>query len=98
MWCPLPRCWPATTGSRTTRAGLISVSNGQFHDAPNRPRSPYEQRTLVALSPLIQKVATLNPQFSFPSQLRFTNAAPGITGIEFDAGEGGVPRRGLGLT
>ena len=69
-------------------AGLITVSNRQLYDAPNRPYSPYEQRTLVALSPLVSKVATRTPQFAFPSQLLFTNAAPAITALEFDAGEG----------
>ena len=69
-------------------AGLVTVSNGQLHDAPNRPRSPYEQRTLVALSPLASKVATRSPQFSFSGKLLFTNAAPAISMLEFDAGEG----------
>lgn len=69
-------------------AGLVTVGNRQLYDAPNRPRSPYEQRTLVTLSPLASKIATRSPVFSFPTQLRFTNAAPAITALEFDAGEG----------
>ena len=69
-------------------AGLVTVSNRQLYDAPGRPYSPYEQRTLVTLSPLVSKAATRSPQFSFPSLLRFTNAAPAITALEFDAGEG----------
>ena len=69
-------------------AGLLNVSNGQVYDVPGRPASPYEQRTLVALSPLTNKVNTRSPQFSFASQLRFSNAAPAITAVEFDAGEG----------
>ncbi|GAB3574070.1 T9SS type A sorting domain-containing protein [Hymenobacter daeguensis] len=69
-------------------AGLVTVSNGQLHDAPNRPRSPYEQRTLVTLCPLSSKVATHSPQFVFPAKLLFTNAAPTINTLEFDAGEG----------
>lgn len=36
----------------------------------------------------MSKAATRSPQFSFPSQLRFTNAAPAINTLEFDAGEG----------
>lgn len=69
-------------------AGLISVSNGQVYDVAGRSASPYEQRTLVALSPLVSKVNTRSPQFSFGSQLRFSNAMPAIAAIEFDAGEG----------
>jgi len=68
--------------------GLVTVSNRQLYDAPGRPRSPYQQRTLVALCPLQAVLATRTPQFSIPATLRFTNAAPTITSLEFDAGDG----------
>ena len=69
-------------------AGLVTVNNRQLYDNPYRSRSPYEQRTLVALCPLQTVLTTRTPQFSFPTQLRFTNAAPTITALEFDAGDG----------
>ena len=69
-------------------AGLITVGNGQLHDAPNRPRSPYEQRTLLALCPLTSQTTSGTVQFLLPARLLFTNAAPAITALEFDAGEG----------
>ena len=69
-------------------AGLITVGNGQLYDAPNRPRVPYEQRTLVALCPLTSQSSTRTLQFLLPAQLLFANAAPTITTLEFDAGEG----------
>jgi hypothetical protein len=69
-------------------AGLVTVSNRQLYDNASRSRSPYEQRTLVALCPLQTTLDTRTPQFSFPSQLRFTNAAPTISTLELDAGDG----------
>jgi hypothetical protein len=68
--------------------GLVTVSNRQLYDVPGRPRSPYQQRTLVALCPLQAVLDTRTPQFSIPATLRFTNAAPAVTSLELDAGDG----------
>lgn len=68
-------------------AGLVTVSNKQLYDNPNRTRSPYEQRTLVAMCPLQANTDTRTPQFTLPQQLCFTNAVT-VRTVEFDAGDG----------
>ena len=68
-------------------AGLVTVSNGQLYDNPNRTRSPYEQRVLAAMCPLQTAIATRTPQFMLPWQLCFTNAVTTRL-LEVDAGDG----------
>ncbi len=68
-------------------AGLVTVSNKQLYDNPNRTRSPYEQRVLVAMCPLQTAIATRTPQFILPWQLCFTNAVT-TRALEVDAGDG----------
>ncbi|MEJ7658765.1 MAG: hypothetical protein WKG07_03630 [Hymenobacter sp.] len=68
-------------------AGLVTVSNKQLYDNPNRTRSPYERRILVAMCPLQTALATRTPQFILPWQLSFTNAVT-TRALEVDAGDG----------
>jgi hypothetical protein len=67
---------------------LLTAQNDQLYDVPGRSASPYQQRTLVALCPLQAVLDTRTPQFSIPATLRFTNAAPTVTSLELDAGDG----------
>lgn len=68
-------------------AGLITLSNNQLYDNPNRTRSPYEQRVLAAMCPLQTGTDTRTPQFTLPSQLYFANGIA-LSNREIDAGDG----------
>ncbi len=67
---------------------LLSYNGTQVHDVPGRTQSPYLQDTLFALAPLTGSVSRLDPVFSLPSDLWFSNLSGATPTISLDLGDG----------
>ncbi len=67
---------------------LLSYSGGQVHDVPGRPQSPYRQDTIFVAAPLTRSINTLDPVFSLPSDLWFSNLVGAAPVISLDFGDG----------
>ncbi len=67
---------------------LLSYSNGQYHDVPNRTESPYFSDTSFVGSVLKVEVNSLNPTLMLPTDLIFKNIGWSINNVEVDADDG----------
>lgn len=73
---------------------LITYSNNQLFDVPNRTQSPYYQDTVTIAAALLDSIENLNPKFTIPSDLWFVNWQTGVSPtvfIDFDNGAGWNP-------
>ena len=67
---------------------LLSYNGNQVQDVPGRTQSPYLQDTVFATAPLTGSVTRLDPVFSLPSDLWFSNLGGGAPYISLDLGDG----------
>jgi hypothetical protein len=67
---------------------LLTVSNEQLYDVPNRPRSPYESHSCFASVPMLEKIHALQSQFVFRQDLYFSNNGKTISSVEVDFADG----------
>lgn len=67
---------------------LISISNGQLYDVPNRPMAPYITHSTFAIATTQQKVFTGSPQLIFRPELFLSNTGKSVSSLQVDAGTG----------
>jgi len=67
---------------------LMRVQNGQLYDVAGRTQSPYEVRSLFAVSPSAGSFDTGNIPFIFRRELSYGNTGKTVSSIGVDCGDG----------
>lgn len=74
--------------SLSVQDNLLSVSNNQLYDVPNRARSPFLLRSCFAATPSNNVIHSLNAQFVFRSDLMFSNTGRVVSSLQVDFSDG----------
>ncbi|MBI3718161.1 MAG: hypothetical protein HY252_06150 [Sphingobacteriales bacterium] len=69
-------------------AGLVTISNDQIYDVAGRTQSPYQTKTVFAITPVQNEFRQSSIKFVFKPELFYSNTGKNITNIQVDYGSG----------
>jgi hypothetical protein len=67
---------------------LISVTNGQLYDVPNRSQSPYVLNTCFAATPMVNTINRGQVNFVFQNNFFFTNTGKTVAQLQVNMDDG----------